>query len=55
MNGTFVGTWSVSHNGRDQLQYADSWGESDEGRPISQSAWNPSAADDARCTAGRSA
>ncbi|MCI3208162.1 MULTISPECIES: type II toxin-antitoxin system HipA family toxin [Pandoraea] len=37
MNGTFVGTWSVSPNGRDQLQYADSWVESDEGRPISQS------------------
>lgn len=37
MNGTFIGTWSVSPHGGDQLHYADEWINSDEGRPISRS------------------
>lgn len=34
MNGEMVGTWSVIQ-GRDQLQYADSWLQSPRARPLS--------------------
>ncbi|WP_157123158.1 type II toxin-antitoxin system HipA family toxin [Pandoraea vervacti] len=37
MNGAFVGTWSIGANGRDLLQYAETWVDSNEGRPISRS------------------
>lgn len=37
MNGQFIGTWHVSPHGGDQLHYADTWVNADDGRPISRS------------------
>lgn len=37
MNGTFIGTWTVSPHGADQLHYDDAWVSSDQARPISSS------------------
>ncbi len=37
MNGAFVGTWSLSPNAPDALQYDQAWTQSEQGRPLSLS------------------
>lgn len=37
MNGSFVGTWSLQPHAGQALQYADSWTQAPEGRPLSLS------------------
>lgn len=37
MNGAYVGSWSLTPNAPDKLQYDQAWAQSEKGRPLSLS------------------